>query len=105
DLEVHFGQLVHLVILNDLPDLGKWEVAAHINGKEKARGKFEVTKSGAPAMKVVQSNALIIDGRSSPVDLGTVVKDDAGPILEFTATNVARLRWLWATSNSRPAFH
>jgi murein DD-endopeptidase MepM/ murein hydrolase activator NlpD len=69
------------------PALGTWSVAVEVNGVELARRTFEVTSAGAPEMRVDRGTTYIVDGRTTPIDFGTVAKGAAGPTQTFTVTN------------------
>ena len=52
--------------------LGTWQVAVEINGTELARDSFQVTAAGAGAAHVVQGSTYVANGRTTPIDFGTV---------------------------------
>jgi murein DD-endopeptidase MepM/ murein hydrolase activator NlpD len=60
--------------------LGEWQVSALLGGVEVGRTTFEVKPpdQGLAEIKVMQGNNHVIDGRTTPIDFGTVERG-AGP--------------------------
>lgn len=70
-------------------DPGTWEVAAFVGGSELAVASFQVTNgAGVPTIAVSQGTTDIPDGRTTPVDLGTVAQGAAGPQQTFTIQDI-----------------
>jgi hypothetical protein len=68
-------------------DLGTWHVAVQINGTELSRTSFRVTPGGAGAAHVTQGSNYVPNGRTTPIDFGTVSPGDTPPQRAFTVSN------------------
>jgi murein DD-endopeptidase MepM/ murein hydrolase activator NlpD len=68
-------------------DLGTWHVGIEINGVEMARDAFQVTTAGAAAARVSQGSTYVPNGRTTPIDFGTVAPAATPPQKTFTVTN------------------
>lgn len=72
---------------------GDWYATVEINGQERARTYFSIVSSPIePEMRVtygdaVVGNPILIDGRSTPIGLGSAALGDAGPTETFTIEN------------------
>jgi hypothetical protein len=76
---------------NTLPsnlDLGTWHVGVEINGTEMARDAFQVTAAGAGAARLAQGGTYVANGRTTPLDFGTVSQGSSPPQRTFTVTNL-----------------
>jgi murein DD-endopeptidase MepM/ murein hydrolase activator NlpD len=69
-------------------DLGTWQVAVELNGTEMARSSFQVTADGAGAAHVLQGSTYVPNGRTTPIDFGTVDPGTTPPQRTFTVSNV-----------------
>jgi murein DD-endopeptidase MepM/ murein hydrolase activator NlpD len=60
--------------LSSTAPLGTWQVAAEFNGVELGRTSFIVAdpSEGLPEMKVFQESTYVIDGRTTPIDFGSI---------------------------------
>jgi murein DD-endopeptidase MepM/ murein hydrolase activator NlpD len=75
---------------NTLPanlDLGTWHVSIQLNGIEMARDPFVVTTAGAGAAHVSQGGTYVPNGRTTPLDFGTVAVGSPPPQRVFTISN------------------
>lgn len=68
--------------------VGTWTVVAKRNGVEVARQTYQVVSgTGAPEIDLRQGTTLIIDGRSTPINFGSVAKNAVQPELSFSVNN------------------
>jgi murein DD-endopeptidase MepM/ murein hydrolase activator NlpD len=68
--------------------LGTWHVGIVLNGTEMARDSFQVTAGGAGSAHVSQGSTYVPNGRTTPIDFGTVSQGSAPPQLSFTISNL-----------------
>ncbi|HVT89051.1 MAG TPA: NPCBM/NEW2 domain-containing protein [Tepidisphaeraceae bacterium] len=73
--------------LPSTPDLGTWQVAFSLNGKELARNSFTVGASGAAAVRVDFGSTFIANNRETPIDGGTFAQGNSATTLNLTVTN------------------
>lgn len=74
--------------LPTVPDLGTWKIEHLVNGAKVSETAFEVTPAGAPEIRVEQSGgAIVLDGRYTPIDFGTVKQGASSPTQTFTVIN------------------
>ncbi len=68
---------------------GNWQVAQLINGTEVKRSNFTVAAGAAvPAIKITDpADKIVLDGRSTPIDFGSVARSGTAPIRVFTIIN------------------
>jgi murein DD-endopeptidase MepM/ murein hydrolase activator NlpD len=69
-------------------DLGTWHVGIELNGTEMASDAFQVTAGGAAAARVTQGGPIVPNGRTTPVDFGTVAPGSTPPQRTFTVSNL-----------------
>jgi murein DD-endopeptidase MepM/ murein hydrolase activator NlpD len=69
-------------------DLGTWHIGIEINGTEMARDAFQVTAGGAGAARVTQGSTYVPNGRTTPIDFGTVSPGSSPPQRTFTVSNL-----------------
>jgi murein DD-endopeptidase MepM/ murein hydrolase activator NlpD len=69
--------------------LGTWQVAAILNGVELGRTSFLVAdpSQGLPEIKVYDNTNYVVDGRTTPIDFGTILQSSGGSIRSFTVSN------------------
>jgi murein DD-endopeptidase MepM/ murein hydrolase activator NlpD len=68
---------------------GTWQVATMVNGKEIGSSRFQVTTgAGDPTIKLEQGSTYIVDGRTTPIDFGTVGQGGPPAQLTFTIENI-----------------
>lgn len=68
--------------------VGTWRVALEINGVEKASETFTVTSAAAPAeIRIRQAGVLVNDGRTTPIDFGTVAQNGTAGDQSFVIEN------------------
>jgi murein DD-endopeptidase MepM/ murein hydrolase activator NlpD len=72
---------------SNLP-LGTWHVGIYLNGTQMASDPFQVTAAGAGAAHVAQGGTYVPNGRTTPVDFGTVSPGSTPPQLTFTVANL-----------------
>ncbi len=60
---------------------GTWQVVHLLNGNEIKRTSFTINATGEPSARVAfnSNNAVLIDGRTTPIDFGTVAVGGSGP--------------------------
>jgi murein DD-endopeptidase MepM/ murein hydrolase activator NlpD len=68
--------------------LGTWHVGIEFNGVELARDAFQVIAAGAGAARVSQGTTYVPNGRTTPIDFGTVNPFDTPPQQTFTIANL-----------------
>src|SRR5205085_8000286 len=68
--------------------VGTWHVKVLINGVQLASDPFYVTAKGAAALRVSRGSTYVANGRTTPIDFGTVAKGSASPNLSFTIGNI-----------------
>ncbi len=68
--------------------LGTWHVAIKINGTQMAYDSFQVSTAGAAAAHVSQQSTYVPNGRTTPIDVGTVSQGSGPPQLDFTVNNI-----------------
>jgi murein DD-endopeptidase MepM/ murein hydrolase activator NlpD len=76
---------------NTLPanlPLGTWHVGISINGTQMAYDPFQVTASGAGAARVAQGTTYVPNGRTTPLDYGTVSLGASSPQRSYTVSNL-----------------
>lgn len=66
---------------------GAWQVALDINGAEVARDTFWVSSVPAPEVRLNQGSTYVLDGRTTPLDLGTAAQGSASPTLTLSVVN------------------
>ncbi|HBB75664.1 MAG TPA: hypothetical protein DC048_14610, partial [Planctomycetaceae bacterium] len=67
---------------------GTWSAAVSVNGVELDRQSFTVVSSGGePEATIYQGSALIVDGRVTPIDFGSISAGAAAVERTFTITN------------------
>jgi murein DD-endopeptidase MepM/ murein hydrolase activator NlpD len=68
---------------------GTWQVVFNLNGVEQRRLSFTVVNTpGAASIKVVDpSGRIVLDGRTTPVDFGTVAQGGTPPQQSFSVQN------------------
>lgn len=68
---------------------GNWQVAQLINGVEVKRTSFTVAAGAAvPAVKITDpADKIVLDGRSTPYDFGSVARNGTAPTKLFTIIN------------------
>jgi hypothetical protein len=69
-------------------DLGTWHVGIAVNGSELARDSFQVTAGGAAAAHVSQGSTYVPNGRTTPIDFGTVGQGSTPPQLTCTVASL-----------------
>jgi murein DD-endopeptidase MepM/ murein hydrolase activator NlpD len=69
-------------------DLGIWHVHIYIQGTEMAEDPFQVTAAGAGAARVTQGSTSVTNGRTTPIDFGTVPPGSTPPQRTFTVSNL-----------------
>jgi murein DD-endopeptidase MepM/ murein hydrolase activator NlpD len=70
------------------PDAGTWTVELRVNSVLLGTESFVVTAAGAPEVRLDESNGqIVLDGRFTPYDLGTVSSGAAKPTQTFTVVN------------------
>jgi len=67
---------------------GTWNVGISINGTQMALDSFQVTAGGAGAAHVTQGGTYVSNGRTTPIDFGTVSQGATPPQLAFTVANL-----------------
>ena len=69
--------------------LGQWQLSVLLGGVELARTRFTVADwaDGLPEIKLFHGDNYIIDGRTTPIDFGTVDPDGAAPWRVFRVVN------------------
>ena len=84
---------------------GTWQVATVINGSEIGRTSFEVTTgAGDPTIKMYQGNTYLLNGRTTPIDFGTVGQAQLGPELSFQIENIGSTTLSTSALNLPPGF-
>ena len=76
---------------NNLPSnlaIGTWRMDVLINGTVLASDHFAVAVQGAPTALVSQGSTYITNGRTTPIDFGTIAQGGAPPQLTFTISNL-----------------
>lgn len=66
---------------------GTWQIAYLLNGVEFSRKDFAVNATGEAGIRVHLAGAQIIDGRTTPIDYGSVAQNGAAPSRTFTVQN------------------
>ncbi|MFO0821286.1 MAG: peptidoglycan DD-metalloendopeptidase family protein [Pirellulales bacterium] len=66
---------------------GNWRVAVEMGGVEKVSKNFVVGNTLVPEIRVTQGTTYIVDGRTTPIDFGSVAVGDAAPQLTWTIEN------------------
>ncbi len=68
---------------------GTWQVAMLVNGIEQRRSSFNIVAGpGSASVRVTTvANGLLPDGRTTPIDLGSVAAGGTGPTQLFTIRN------------------
>jgi hypothetical protein len=76
-------------ILPSNAQLGTWQVAALFNGVELGRTSFIVAdpSAGLPEIKIYQDTTYVIDGRTTPIDFGSILQDGGTAVRDFTIFN------------------
>jgi murein DD-endopeptidase MepM/ murein hydrolase activator NlpD len=93
--EVRFGSYALPVDLPGVPDPGTWRMVLQRNGSDLASDTFEVTAAGAPGIRVDKKfifNGAVLtlsvsNGRTTPIDFGSVAHGDTPPRQDFVVTN------------------
>lgn len=68
---------------------GVWQVALEVNGVELTRQSFTVTNgAGDSAIRLTQGSTYVIDGRTTPMDFGTVSSGSNPPQQSYTVQNI-----------------
>jgi murein DD-endopeptidase MepM/ murein hydrolase activator NlpD len=79
---------VYFILPNNL-DEGTWHVSIQIAGVGMANDAFEVTATGGvAAARVSQGSTYVPNGRTTPIDFGTVNPGDPPPQKTFTVSNI-----------------
>jgi len=74
--------------LPQLPETGTWRAEIQVNGRLVGTDFFEVTRDGAPEMRIDQANRdIILDERFTPIDFGTATRSQSAPTRRFTVVN------------------
>jgi hypothetical protein len=76
---------------NNLPSnlaVGTWRMDVVINGAVLASDHFTVAAQGAPTALVQQAGTYITNGRTTPINFGTVAQGSSPPQLTFTISNL-----------------
>jgi Peptidase family M23/SdrD B-like domain len=68
--------------------LGTWKVDFDINGVQSAQDTFQVTAAGAGSAHVVTGSTYVSNGRTTPLDFGSVSPGSTPPQLTFTVANL-----------------
>jgi hypothetical protein len=69
-------------------ELGTWHVGIDIDGSRSATTSFQVTTDGAGAARVTRGSTYVANGRTTPLDFGTVSPGAAPPQRAFTVANL-----------------
>jgi ELWxxDGT repeat protein len=69
-------------------NLGTWHVGISINGTQMALDSFQITAGGAGAAHLTQGTTYVPNGRTTPLDFGTVNPGAAPPTQTFTVSNL-----------------
>lgn len=85
--ENRYGQHTAIRPLSPSAPQGTWQVALEIDGLEVARDTFQVTTVPTPEIKLYQGSTYVIDGRTTPLDLGIAAQGTANPMLTCTIFN------------------
>jgi murein DD-endopeptidase MepM/ murein hydrolase activator NlpD len=83
------GWRFHVLTLGSDPVLGTWQVAAEFNGIELGRTSFVVASpsQGLPEIKVYDNTNYVVDGRTTPIDFGTIAQGSGDATRSFTVWN------------------
>jgi hypothetical protein len=86
--ESHGGYWYYVTTLPANLAQGTWHVGVNINGTEITRDAFQVTGAGAGAAHLSQGSTYVRNGRTTPIDFGTVSQGGTAPQLTFTVSNL-----------------
>jgi murein DD-endopeptidase MepM/ murein hydrolase activator NlpD len=85
-----FGKSYRFVSITLPPDApaGEWQVIFEAAGVERARASFLVApRPGLPEIKVMDGPGYVIDGRTTPIDFGTIERGSGPAERTFTVQN------------------
>ncbi len=66
---------------------GTWHVVLQIDGQELAHSTFVIGHQTVPEVRVSQGSTYILDGRTTPIDYGSIGLGQSGPARTFTIAN------------------
>lgn len=70
--------------------IGTWHVKWYINGVQKSDDTFDVDPTGSAQARIYMGGTYVADGRTTPFDFGTVIRNQVSPVVSstFTVSNV-----------------
>ncbi len=85
--EVRGGYWYFSMPLPSTPDLGIWHVNFLVGGILMAVNTFQVTADGSPELRLDSAGTYMPDGRTTPIDFGTVTQNNVLGNQTLTLTN------------------
>ena len=67
--------------------VGTYRAAVEVNGVERQSGTFEVIPVASPQLRVDVNDAIVVNGRTSPINIGSVAVNGASPTANIQLWN------------------